>query len=60
MQAWIRSQDPERIGAGLHQCFVEHHEAGTLLTPDTSAASLLRRLGSVETGQIWDVDSPAR
>jgi NAD(P)-dependent dehydrogenase (short-subunit alcohol dehydrogenase family) len=60
MQAWIRSQNPERIGPRLHQRFVENHETGTLLTPDASAASLLRRLGGAETGQIWDVDSPAR
>jgi hypothetical protein len=39
MQAWIRSQDPARVGAALHQRFIENHRQGTLLTPEQSAAS---------------------
>jgi NAD(P)-dependent dehydrogenase (short-subunit alcohol dehydrogenase family) len=58
MQAWIRKQDPEQVGAALHQRFVGNYEQGTLLTPARSAASLLTRLPSAATGQIWDVSDP--
>jgi NAD(P)-dependent dehydrogenase (short-subunit alcohol dehydrogenase family) len=58
MQAWIRKQDPGQIGAALHQRFAENYEQGTLLTPAQSAASLLTRLPSPATGQIWDVSDP--
>jgi 3-oxoacyl-[acyl-carrier protein] reductase len=54
MQAWIRAQDPARIGVELHQRFVDNHQGGNLLTPAQSAASLLARLGRFQTGQIWD------
>ncbi len=54
MQAWIREQDPEQIGASLHQRFADNYRKGTLLTPAQSAASLLTRLPSAATGQIWD------
>jgi NAD(P)-dependent dehydrogenase (short-subunit alcohol dehydrogenase family) len=53
MQGWIRRQPPERIGAALHQRFVESYESGTLITPEQSAASLLRRIPSDATGEIW-------
>jgi NAD(P)-dependent dehydrogenase (short-subunit alcohol dehydrogenase family) len=55
MQAWIRRQDPARIGSGLHDRFTRSHAGGTLLTPERSAASLIARLGTGATGQIWDV-----
>ncbi len=58
MQAWIRSQDPARVGAELHQRFVDNHRQGRLLTPEESAASLLPRLGSSQSGQIWDASDP--
>lgn len=54
MQAWIRGQDPDRIGAELHRRFVHSHAAGALLTPRQSAAALLARIDSDGTGQIWD------
>jgi short-subunit dehydrogenase len=54
MQAWIRAQDPARIGAGLHEQFARFQASG-LLTPERSAASLIARLGTDATGQIWDV-----
>lgn len=61
MQAWIRSQDPARVGAALDQRFIESHRRGTLLTPEQSAVFLLPRLASFHTGQIWDAsDSLAR
>lgn len=58
MQAFIRAQDPERIGAELHQRFTNNHEQGTLLTPERSAASLLAHLHSKDSGQIWDANNP--
>lgn len=58
MQGWIRKQDPEQIGATLHRRFVDNYQQGTLLTPVQSAASLLTRLASPATGQIWDVSDP--
>ncbi len=56
MQAWIRSQSPDEIGAALHQRFVRNHEQGAMLTPEYSAASLLCQLAGDGTGQIWAVD----
>jgi 3-oxoacyl-[acyl-carrier protein] reductase len=54
MQAWIRDQDPVRVGAELHQRFVDNYEQRTLRSPEQSACSLLARLASADTGQIWD------
>jgi NAD(P)-dependent dehydrogenase (short-subunit alcohol dehydrogenase family) len=54
MQAWIRGQNPDRIGSELHQRFMQSHAAGTLLTPQQSAAALLAHLESDATGQIWE------
>jgi 3-oxoacyl-[acyl-carrier protein] reductase len=55
MQAWIREQPAEAIGAQLHERFVASHASGRLLTPHDSAAALLKRLPSEQTGQIWNV-----
>jgi hypothetical protein len=41
MQAWIRGQDPGRIGAGLHERFNRNCADGALITPERSAAALL-------------------
>jgi NAD(P)-dependent dehydrogenase (short-subunit alcohol dehydrogenase family) len=57
MQAWIRGQDPERIGAGLHQRFNKNFAEGTLITPEHSAAALLAHLAGDDTGAIWDVST---
>jgi NAD(P)-dependent dehydrogenase (short-subunit alcohol dehydrogenase family) len=54
MQAWIRDQDPVLVGAALHRRFVDNYERRTLLSAGQSAASLLARLPSPDTGQIWD------
>jgi 3-oxoacyl-[acyl-carrier protein] reductase len=59
MQAWIRGQDPARIGAALHDRFSRSYEAGILITPEGSARSLLARLDSDATGQTWDVADAA-
>jgi len=55
MQAWIRGQDPARIGTALHDQFTRSYASGALLSPGQSAASLIARLGTGATGQIWDV-----
>jgi NAD(P)-dependent dehydrogenase (short-subunit alcohol dehydrogenase family) len=57
MQAWIRSQDPERIGTGLHERFNKNFAEGTLITPGHSAAVLLAHLAGNDTGAIWDVST---
>jgi 3-oxoacyl-[acyl-carrier protein] reductase len=59
VQAWIRGQDPARIGTALHDRFSRSYEAGILVTPEHSARSLLARLDSDATGQTWDVSGPA-
>jgi NAD(P)-dependent dehydrogenase (short-subunit alcohol dehydrogenase family) len=59
MQAWIRRQDPERIGAGLHERFTRNYAEGALITPEHSAAALLAHLAGDDTGGIWDVSRPA-
>jgi NAD(P)-dependent dehydrogenase (short-subunit alcohol dehydrogenase family) len=56
MQAWIRNQPPEQIGADLHERFSTAYASGSLITPDQSAASLIAQLSSDSTGQIWTVD----
>jgi 3-oxoacyl-[acyl-carrier protein] reductase len=53
MQAWVRDQNPYRVGTDLHRRFVSSHEEGSLLTPAESASSLLTHLRSTETGKIW-------
>ena len=55
MQAWIRGQDPGRIGAGLHERFNKNFADGVLITPEHSAAALLAYLAGDDTGAIWDV-----
>jgi NAD(P)-dependent dehydrogenase (short-subunit alcohol dehydrogenase family) len=55
MQAWIRQQDPERIGTALHDRFNESFAQGSLITPEHSAAALLAHLAGDDTGVIWDV-----
>jgi NAD(P)-dependent dehydrogenase (short-subunit alcohol dehydrogenase family) len=55
MQAWIREQDPERVGTALHERFTRSYAEGALITPAQSAKALIARLGGDETGAIWDV-----
>lgn len=59
MQTWIRSQAPDAIGHALHERFTSMHASGELISPQVSAARLLSRLGSSESGRIWSVhDTP--
>jgi len=57
MQAWVRGQDPGRIGAGLHDRFNKNFADGVLITPEHSAAALLAHLAGDDTGAIWDVST---
>ena len=57
MQAWIRGQAPERIGADLHERFNKNYADGALITPEHSAAALLAHLAGDDTGAIWDVST---
>ena len=58
MQAWIRDQRAEHIGAELHDRFTRNYQDGTLLSPQQSASSLLARLPTTATAQIWDAADP--
>jgi hypothetical protein len=49
MQAWIRSQDHERIGP-LRERFNRNFAAGTPITPGQSAAALLAHMVGDGTG----------
>ena len=61
MQAWIREQDPERIGTALHSRFNQNFTEGALITPERSAAALIAHLGGDDSGSVWDVsDATAR
>jgi NAD(P)-dependent dehydrogenase (short-subunit alcohol dehydrogenase family) len=55
MQAWIRQQDPGRIGTAAYERFNQNFADGALITPEQSAAALLAHLGGDDTGVIWDV-----
>jgi 3-oxoacyl-[acyl-carrier protein] reductase len=56
MQAWIRGQPPDEIGAALHGRFQNSYDQGSLITADHSALSLITRLTGDDNGQIWSVD----
>ena len=58
MQAWIRDQEPSRIGTKLHTRFARSYSEGALTTPGQSARALMPHLYSDETGQIWDASVP--
>jgi NAD(P)-dependent dehydrogenase (short-subunit alcohol dehydrogenase family) len=55
MQTWVRDNGKGRLGDATHQNFLRAHEQGALISPEESAAALLRRLTSPDNGQIWDV-----
>jgi NAD(P)-dependent dehydrogenase (short-subunit alcohol dehydrogenase family) len=57
MQAWIRQQDPERIGTAMHGWFNRNYAEGTLITPEHSAAVLLAHLAGEDSGVVWDVST---
>ncbi len=57
MQAWIRLQDPDRIGTATHERFSKNFAEGTLITPGQSAAILVAHLGEGDTGAIWDASA---
>jgi NAD(P)-dependent dehydrogenase (short-subunit alcohol dehydrogenase family) len=56
MQTWVREQSPDRIGESLHHRFADLHADGRLISPERSARSLIARLPSDASGQIWTVD----
>ena len=61
MQAWIREQDPDRIGTALHARFNQSFTEGVLITPEPSAAAMIAHLGGDDSGSVWDVsDASAR
>jgi NAD(P)-dependent dehydrogenase (short-subunit alcohol dehydrogenase family) len=59
MQTWIREQDPDQIGAELHERFAASYQQRGLIGPQQSAESFLAHLGTDATGHIWNVSDPA-
>jgi len=59
MQTWIREQDPDQIGAELHERFTASYQQGGLIGPQQSAESLLAHLGTDAAGHIWNFSDPA-
>jgi hypothetical protein len=57
-QAYIRAQPREQIGASLDDQFTGMLSSGALITPHSSAESLLARLPGPQSGQIWSVSDP--
>ena len=51
MQAGIRAQDPEQIGADLHKWFSRSYAEGDMITPQQSAQSLIPHLVSEGHGR---------
>jgi NAD(P)-dependent dehydrogenase (short-subunit alcohol dehydrogenase family) len=58
VHAYIRARPREQIGASLHDVFTGMLSSGALITPQTTAESLLARLTGPQSGQIWDVSDP--
>jgi 3-oxoacyl-[acyl-carrier protein] reductase len=58
MQQWIRDQPREQIGSALHDRFAGMHADGHLISAEYSARSLLDRLATDASGQLWSVDDP--
>jgi NAD(P)-dependent dehydrogenase (short-subunit alcohol dehydrogenase family) len=52
MQTFIRSQDPDIVGADFHRRFVQRHAEGGLLAPEVPAAVLLELVRSNRNGEI--------
>lgn len=59
MQQWVREQDPDAVGHVLHARFVDSHRSGRLLSPEHTARTLVSRLESDASGEVWDVADPA-
>jgi NAD(P)-dependent dehydrogenase (short-subunit alcohol dehydrogenase family) len=55
MQEWIREQPVEIVGEALHERFASYLSSGALITPEASAAALIDRLPTSDSGQIWNV-----
>ncbi|GHH87588.1 hypothetical protein GCM10018793_63910 [Streptomyces sulfonofaciens] len=55
MQDWIREQGEGRLDAATYAHFLRSHADEALITPETSARSLVSRIGLADTGRIWDV-----
>ncbi|MGA2929681.1 MAG: SDR family NAD(P)-dependent oxidoreductase, partial [Solirubrobacteraceae bacterium] len=56
MQAYIRDQPREQIGAPLHDRFTAMLRSGALITPRASADRMIARLAGHASGEIWDVN----
>jgi NAD(P)-dependent dehydrogenase (short-subunit alcohol dehydrogenase family) len=59
MQTYIRDHGAGKVSDATHRRFLDMHRDGALITPEASAAALLRRLPGDDNGQIWTPGTPA-
>ena len=57
MNAWVRNQPPESIGAASRERFNQIYSQGLLKSPEYAARFLLEHLANDETGEIWAIPS---
>ncbi len=54
MQAWIREQPIDRVGAALHDWFIQMQESGMLVEPDEPARMIAELVVSQANGDVVD------
>ena len=54
MQAWIREQPIDRVGAALHDWFIQMQESGMLVEPDEPARMIAELVVSQANGEVVD------
>lgn len=54
MQGYIRGQDPAMVKGGLVERFQRIRDEGGLITPESSARSLVSHLAGEENGAVWE------
>ena len=58
MQAWIREQPIDRVGAALHDWFMQMQESGMLVEPDEPARMIAELVVSQANGEVVDARQP--
>ncbi len=55
MQAHIRTQPAERVGAPMHERFMRFYESGALIAPELPARLITRVIAGDETGEVINI-----
>jgi 3-oxoacyl-[acyl-carrier protein] reductase len=58
MQAWIREQPIDRVGAALHDWFMQMQESGMLVEPEEPARMIAQLVVSQANGEVVDARQP--